>query len=159
MYEDGKGQHSAWWPYLNILPVTFDTPIFWSPSELEELQGSAVRNKIGKKEADKLFIEELLPVVQADSEAFGCHATSFTGPHAVEKFLQICHRTATLVHAYSFDLDPDVASDAEIEVEDEDEDNEELEKGMVPLADLFNADGDLNNVNGLQFLFCFLLMN
>ena len=148
IYEDGQGQDSAWWPYLSILPTTFDTPIFWSPSEIEELQGSAVRNKIGKEKADQLFTKELLPIVQADSAIYGRHAPSFAGPNAVENVLQIGHRVATLIHAYGFDLDPDIASDKEQEVEDEGED-EDLDKGMVPLADLLNADGDLNNVSGV----------
>ena len=42
---DAQGQHdiqTKWGPYLRTLPTTFDTPMFWSAEELEELQGTAV---------------------------------------------------------------------------------------------------------------------
>ena len=46
IYEDGLGKQSAWWNYLQILPTHFDTLIYWSSSELAELEGSAVLNKV-----------------------------------------------------------------------------------------------------------------
>lgn len=44
---DGRGQsrddiQTKWEPYIRTLPTTFDTPMFWSAEELEELQGTAV---------------------------------------------------------------------------------------------------------------------
>lgn len=44
---DGGGQdqddvHTKWGPYMRTLPTTFDTPMFWSAEELEELQGTSV---------------------------------------------------------------------------------------------------------------------
>ena len=41
----GHGQNdiqTKWGPYFRTLPTTFDTPMFWSAVELEELQGTAV---------------------------------------------------------------------------------------------------------------------
>ena len=147
IYEHGKGEDSAWWPYLNVLPTNFDTLVYWSPSELAELQGSAVVGKVGKHEADEHFNNTLLPIVQRDPTIFGHYSKAFIGAHAEASFVRICHRMATLIQAYSFDLDVGPLSD------EEDEDNEDeivagdLKKGMVPLADLLNADGDLNNVS------------
>lgn len=48
MYEVGLGKESTWWNYLQILPNDFDTLIYWSSSELGELEGSAVLKKTGK---------------------------------------------------------------------------------------------------------------
>lgn len=38
------GDHiqTKWGPYMRTLPTIFDTPMFWSTEELEELQGTAV---------------------------------------------------------------------------------------------------------------------
>ena len=42
IYEDGLGQKSKWWNYLQLLPDDFDTLIYWSSSDIAELVGSAV---------------------------------------------------------------------------------------------------------------------
>ncbi|KAL9129133.1 MAG: hypothetical protein Q9217_002343 [Psora testacea] len=150
IYEDGRGKDSTWWPYLSILPTEFDTLIYWSTSELAELQGSAVVGKIGKDEADEHFRNDLFPIVQTDPTLFGRHAKAFTGSNAEADFVRLGHRMATLILAYGFDLEPVISS------EDDEEENEDanlpvdLEKGMVPLADLLNADGDLNNAHLVQ---------
>lgn len=44
---DGGGQgydnaRTKWGPYMRTLPITFDTPMFWSAEELEELRGTSV---------------------------------------------------------------------------------------------------------------------
>lgn len=150
MYEDGLGQESKWWSYLQILPDDFDTLMYWSLSELAELEGCAVLNKIGKDDADESFKRYLLPVVQQQPEVFGRHAQDFGSSNASTVLLNLAHRTASLIMAYGFDIEKESSSE-----EDEDEEEEadgssqsvyEFNKGMVPLADLFNAEGDLNNV-------------
>ena len=35
-----RGEQSFWFPYLDSLPTEFDTPLYYSDSELEELKGS-----------------------------------------------------------------------------------------------------------------------
>ena len=151
IYEDGKGEESAWWPYLNILPTEFDTLMYWSSTELAELQGSTVVNKIGKDQAETRFRNDLLPITQSDPALFGRHAALFVGPDAEANFLQIAHRMATLIMAYGFDLDSKYPFGEGSYEDDEDEDLEkEFNKGMVPLADLLNADGELNNVSSIE---------
>jgi len=147
IHEDGQGQDSKWWPYLQVLPNNFDTLIYWSPSELAELEGSAVLDKIGKDAADASFIKILLPIVQQNPDLFGRFSTEFDGPNAPNVLLELAHRMATLIMAYGFDLEAeDSSSDEEEEVDGSSQSAYELNKGMVPFADLFNADGHLNNV-------------
>ena len=51
--------------------------------------------------------------------------------------------------AYGFDLEIESSSSSgeEEEVEEDEDEDDSTQKAMVPFADLFNADGDLNNVN------------
>lgn len=53
LYENGLGKKSTWSNHFQILLTDFDTLIFWSSSELAELKGCAVLNKIGKRDADE----------------------------------------------------------------------------------------------------------
>ena len=154
IYEDGLETKSRWWPYLSILPKQLDTLIYWSREELAELQGSAVLDKIGKDNADMSFKKCLLPLVTQNAKLFGCHAQAFAGHNADTALLEIAHRMATLIMAYGFDLESELVSSSEYEDDGADGSSQtayELNKGMVPLADLFNADGDLNNVGALDF--------
>lgn len=82
IYENGLAEKSTWWFYLNILPSEFDTLIYWSATELAELQGSAVLDKIGKKDADEVFKKCLLPIVTQNAELFGQHAQAFRSADA-----------------------------------------------------------------------------
>lgn len=112
---------------------------------------------MGKDDADESFTRSLLPIVQRYPELFGSHAQAFSSPNARTALLELAHRMATLIMAYGFDIEPEMSSE---EDDDDEEEGEEisgaangsaqfvykLNKGMVPLADLFNADGDRNNV-------------
>lgn len=55
---------SPWKSYIDLLPRSFDTLMYWTADELAQLQGSAVVAKIGKEEADEVFRRELWPIVQ-----------------------------------------------------------------------------------------------
>ena len=144
IYEYGQGEKSSWRPYLDILPTQFDTLAFWTPYELAELQGSAVLSKIGRHEADRTFSTQLLPIVKAHSDVFGEYASAFRGPDAESVLLGLAHQMATRIMAYAFDLEVE-----QLDVESEDMASLEyvLPKGMIPLADMLNADGDKNNVS------------
>ncbi|KAG8532121.1 uncharacterized protein KY384_003758 [Bacidia gigantensis] len=148
LYEDGKGEASQWWPYLNILPTEFDTLIYWSSSELSELQASAVVHKIDKDDAEEQFLNRLLPFVKANTSLFAMHVKTLEDANAKSFFLGICLRMATLIHAYGFDLNPDEPSDEEFE--EDDDVIIEPNVAMIPLADLLNADADQNNAHAVQ---------
>lgn len=145
IYEYSLGKDSTWKPYFDILPEQFDTLMYWFDEELDQLQGSAVRQKIGKDSANKMFLETILPVVKQNIE----HFPPDTHPHLLSEpsFLQIAHRMGSLIMAYAFDIEaemvPKELDDEGFVSEDEDE---ALPKGMVPLADMLNADADRNNV-------------
>ncbi|KAL9123299.1 MAG: hypothetical protein Q9187_000138 [Circinaria calcarea] len=145
IYEFSQGQASRWWPYLEILPTKFDTLMYWTRSELAELQGSAVVTKIGREEADKVFVETLLPLVIKHGGLFGEFAVQLRTADPQGFFLGLAHRMATLIMAYGFDLEKvnrpeDVDEDGFLS-----DDEDEPPKGMVPLADLLNAEAERNN--------------
>lgn len=146
MYENALDSTSTWHPYFEILPRSFDTLMYWSDDELVQLQGSAVRKKIGKNGANKSFLEDLMPSLKQAIECFPPETHS----HLLSEssFLEVAHRMGTLIMAYAFDIESEVEPK---EVDEEgyasDDDDDALPKGMVPLADMLNADADRNNVS------------
>ena len=149
IYEYLERPDTFWRPYFRVLPDHFDTLIFWSPAELAELQGSAVTQKIGKQVADRMFCERVVPIVRNNPQMFPYPqgVESYEGPSGQEVILAMAHTMATLVMAYGFDIEKDESMqqvDDEGFMSDDDEDN--LPKGMVPLADMLNADAEGNNV-------------
>jgi len=142
IYEHGRRSESNWKLYFDILPSSFDTLIYWSENEMEELQASAVVKKIGKAEADQIFEEKIWPIVESQAGVFG-----FQNGISKEEVVQLAHRMGSLIMAYAFDIESSDAKEPDEEgyaTEDEDED---LPKGMVPLADILNADAARNNVS------------
>ncbi|CCX07273.1 hypothetical protein FPQ18DRAFT_310366 [Pyronema domesticum] len=143
---------SPWAPYLDLLPTDFNSLMYWSGEELSQLRGSAVLDKIGKADADDIFLNKLLPVVQRNESAFTetCLRNVPTGMGFDEHFLITAHRMGSIIMSYSFDLEvvhENKPAKEEEEEEDSDDDEEEKEhyKAMVPLADMLNADADRNN--------------
>lgn len=139
MHEYALGDHSRWSPYFAVLPSHFDTPMFWNDDELAELQASSVTKRLGKEEAEVTFREKVLPMVKKRLPT-----SSFFTDDA--EIISIAHRMASTIMAYAFDIEPSHSqqtADEEGYVSDEDEDA--LPKGMVPLADMLNADGARNN--------------
>ncbi|KAJ6780444.1 hypothetical protein PWT90_09217 [Aphanocladium album] len=141
LYEhlQGAAGDSAWKPYLDVLPDTFATPMFWTPEELAALQASATVGKIGRESAENMFRGILLPAVRA-------HADVFAGSAALsdEQLVALAHRMGSTIMAYAFDLENDEGD------EDEDEDGWVEDRdgkammGMVPMADILNADAEFN---------------
>lgn len=143
IYEAGQGAGSKWYAYLNILPTQFDTLMYWSSEELAELQGSLVLQKIGKDEADAAFSRVLLPIVKENARLFGEYGPAFAGPDAEPVLLDVAHRMGSLIMAYAFDLQSEAADEG---YEDDFTGLHELPKAMIPVADIFNADGEMSNV-------------
>ena len=100
-------------------------------------------NKIRKDDAEESFKRSLLPIVQQQPELFGRHAEGFGGSDPCTVLLNLAHRMASLIMAYGFDIEKQSFTS-----EDEDDNKGpdgsshlayEIPKGMVPMADLFNA--------------------
>ncbi|KAJ5248947.1 hypothetical protein N7468_000398 [Penicillium chermesinum] len=156
LYEYLQGPQSRWAPYFRILPTRFDTLMFWSQAELQELQGSAIVDKIGKEAADESILESIAPIVRAHPDIFPPikGLDSYEGEVGTTVLLELAHTMGSLIMAYAFDIEKPEDDNEEPEDEDEnymtDDEDEQLPKGMVPLADLLNADADRNNARLYQ---------
>ncbi|KAF1850837.1 SET domain-containing protein [Cucurbitaria berberidis CBS 394.84] len=149
LYENLNGSSSNWSSYFSVLPSEFNTLMFWTKDELAELQASAVVDKIGKESADEMFLEQLVPVIIEISEVF--FAGDTRAKQKAEEMrspanLELMHKMGSLIMAYAFDIE----SSTPPKNVDEDgyaseEEDEALPKGMVPLADMLNADADQCN--------------
>ncbi|KAF9929839.1 hypothetical protein FBU30_001152 [Linnemannia zychae] len=143
IYEYGRGAESKWKPYFDILPMEFDTPMFWSAEELKELAGTGIIDKIGREEAESAFKENLWPLISAHPELFPTAHQDEAG------FLKIFHRMGSLIMAYAFhDTLPGKEDEDEEMDEDDDDEEEEEEKvnvSMVPMADMLNHKTGHNN--------------
>eukprot|EP01117_Protostelium_nocturnum_P011718 TRINITY_DN4267_c0_g1_i3.p1 TRINITY_DN4267_c0_g1~~TRINITY_DN4267_c0_g1_i3.p1 ORF type:complete len:318 (+),score=86.93 TRINITY_DN4267_c0_g1_i3:442-1395(+) len=63
-------ESSKWKPYIDALPTQFDTTIYWNEEELQELDGSLIKEFTeDKKESVKNNYADLLKVVQKIKEA------------------------------------------------------------------------------------------
>lgn len=159
IYEYLQGNQSRWTPYFRVLPTRFDTLMFWSQSELAELQASAIVDKIGKQGADESILGSIVPIVKANPNLFPPinGLSSYEGEAGTAALLELAHVMGSLIMAYAFDIEKSEDDDDEPEDENDgymtDDEEEQLSKGMVPLADLLNADADRNNVSfDLNFL-------
>jgi SET domain-containing protein 6 len=140
IYEYLRNDASPWYPYFKVLPTTFNTLMFWNSAELAELQGSAVLDKIGKSEAEEGWKITIIPFMIGHPALF-----PVTEDSADSTFVQLAHMAGSLIMAYAFDLgNSDEEADEDGFVEDDEEDPA---KGMVPFADMLNADADRNNVS------------
>lgn len=134
---EGVKKDSKWSPYLAVLPQQLDSLVFWSDSETRELQASAVVNKIEKAKAEGMFAKHITPLRLENCDN------------------ELCHRVASIIMAYAFDIPEKVLgitnSDAPNEQDgdelvSDDEVDEPTVLSMVPLADMLNADAERNNV-------------
>ncbi|CDS08282.1 hypothetical protein LRAMOSA02230 [Lichtheimia ramosa] len=137
MYESQRDD-SFWKPYFDVLPKEFSTPMFWSLDDIKELEGTDIVEKIGKKEADEIFSQEIEPVIKNHPDLFD------PAVHNLDLF----HRCGSLIMAYSFHDEKDAEEDADDDREEEDEDEEAPPKellAMVPMADMLNHKTGYNN--------------
>ncbi|KAK5465414.1 Ribosomal lysine N-methyltransferase 4 [Exophiala xenobiotica] len=152
IFEYLRRQESPWHPYFQVLPTTFDSLMFWNDEELAELQASAVADKIGKAEAEATWKETIIPVMLAHPDLFPVLAATDTERTA--ELIKLAHMAGSLIMAYAFDIDrddePSGPRNADSDDEFEEDDEEEPLKGMVPFADMLNADADKNNARLFQ---------
>ena len=142
LYEYLQGEASRWKPYIDILPQTFDTPIFWSKAELKELDGTCLtKEKIGKEESDDMLRTRILPIVLQNTGIFFPEGTAQLEE---DDLLALAHRMGSTIMAYAFDLENETEeSDDEDEGWVEDREGKTL-LGMVPMADILNANAEFN---------------
>jgi UV DNA damage endonuclease len=139
LYEYFKGDQSKWKPYIDVLPASFETPMFWSDAELDELQASATRSKIGKDDAEKMFHVKILPVIRGNPDVFPASQA-----YSDDDLILLAHRMGSTIMSYAFDFqneDDEEEEDAEEWVEDREA---KSTMGMVPMADILNADAEYN---------------
>lgn len=135
--------YSGWGPYYNMLPNDFNTPMFWTDKQIEMLQGSTLKEKIGKRDAEQQYYEAIKPFLDTNSKEF----ESTYG--AIDNTLDAFHRMGSIIMAYSFDVKQKGNSNAN---KDNDEDSDEEDendhvKAMVPMADMLNAHTRLCNAH------------
>lgn len=142
LYEYLQGSASKWKPYLDILPQTFDTPLFWSEAELKELEGTSLTTeKIGKKESDEMLRSRILPIITKHVDIFYPQGAERLSE---DELLSLAHRMGSTIMAYAFDLENEgEQSDDEEDGWVEDRDGKTL-MGMVPMADMLNANAEFN---------------
>jgi SET domain-containing protein 6 len=149
LYEYINGDASNWAPYFPVLPTEFNTLMFWSEDELAELEASAVLNKIGKEGANEVFMEQLLPIIKEFADIFFAgdeRAKQRAEEMRDERNVLLMHKMGSLIMAYAFDVETATSrKDVDEEGFAEEEEDEALPKGMIPLADMLNADADRNN--------------
>ncbi|PLB33570.1 ribosomal lysine N-methyltransferase [Aspergillus candidus] len=153
IYEYLRGEQSAWKPYFNVLPQNFDTLMFWSPAELQELQGSAIVGKIGKQSAEEMILETIAPVIRENPTLFPPvdGLASYDGEAGTRALLNIAHTMGSIIMAYAFDIEnPEDEDEQDAEDGYMTDEEEGQSKGMVPLADMLNADADRNNARLFQ---------
>lgn len=142
LYEFLRGDSSRWKPYFDVLPTSFDTPIFWNDEELKELEGTSLTaGKIGKNESDTMLRQKIIPVVLENPAIFYPDGARQLGE---DELLDLAHRVGSTIMAYAFDLENE--DDQPEEGEDgwvEDREGQTM-LGMVPMADTLNANADFN---------------
>ncbi|KJE88897.1 hypothetical protein CAOG_000472 [Capsaspora owczarzaki ATCC 30864] len=148
MYEI-TNKDSFWRPYLDLLPETLDTPMFWNDDDLELLEGTSTLSHLGKEDAETIFTEQIVPFMKLHPTHFDLKVHN----------MALYHRVASVIMAYSFSEDDDEDDDDEDDDEEEDccdgDANNEccsqkrqkrMEKiAMVPLADMLDHKTGCNN--------------
>ncbi|KAJ4483947.1 hypothetical protein J3R30DRAFT_3284112 [Lentinula aciculospora] len=174
MWEDAQALNSKWGPYLETLPTAFDTPMFWSEKDLQELEGTSVVEKLGKEDAERDYHDKVVSAIQSRPDLFP------PGTITIHYSLERYHVMGSRILSRSFDVertntddytgDEEMNTDADrstgnamdVDVhdeqagkednsirapEDEEEDEEDgIDVSMVPIADLLNARFGSENV-------------
>lgn len=154
IHEHLLGPASRWYPYLSVLPASteeLNTPMFWTPSELATLQASPVASKVGHDDAEAMIRSKILPVIRAHEDVF-FPAGAPTAKPTDDGLVQLAFRMGSVIMAYAFDLDNDADSDAAGERQEGGEESDgwvedrdgQTTLGMVPMADILNADASFN---------------
>ncbi|KAF4547943.1 SET domain-containing protein 2 [Elsinoe fawcettii] len=141
IYEQARPD-SPWADYISTLKdADLDTLMYWQETDLAELQASAIKDKIGKTGADETFQANIVPAVRKHQNLFPPLSQS-----SDDDILVLAHWAGSTIMAYAFDIEKQPSAQAQDEEGYvSDEEDQYLPKGMVPMADMLNADADRNN--------------
>lgn len=135
-------QQSKWWPYFEVFPEPskINSLMYWTDDELSHLKPSGVVERVGREGAKAMYQRVLKQVEELGIPQL-CDVTW-------DEFVHV----ASVIMAYSFDMER--ADYEESEEEDEEEDEKEPTvwsdgylKSMVPMADMLNSDTNKCNAN------------
>ena len=115
----------------DVLPTQSETPMFWNEEELAQLKGTEVLPRIGKQKSEEQYTQILLPLIKANPNLFDLDKCG----------IDVFHIMGSLVLAYSFGRTD----------EDDEDESTTADIAMVPLADMLNANPELNNVPPYRF--------
>jgi SET domain len=150
-YESGRAE-SPWRPYLDILPQTLDTPLFWSPEELALLDGTRADVRANAAAVRRVYDRVMRPFYDAHIEDI---------PDPLARSFETYRRYGSIVMSYSFTLgkkgrrkragggsgqdgsSSDDEDDDEGDDDDDDSNNsnddDDVRTVMIPMADMLNA--------------------
>lgn len=99
----------AWGPYFGIMPCEFSTPMFWTPEQLEMLQGTDVQDKIGRADAEKDYQTYVRPYIEQYPHVF----VGASGPQAetlIDQYyrMDMYHRMGSSILSRSFHVKRDL---------------------------------------------------
>lgn len=131
LWEASLGSQSKWSPYVNLLPKSFDSLMFWSDAELAELKGSDVLDKIGKQAAEQDYVDKVLPLLHKRSDLFGkqVNKDDDSQPFSIQRY----HVMGSLILSRSFNVDP-AGKDVEADSSDDEGGGEEQQEGDTSMA-------------------------
>ncbi|KIK69268.1 hypothetical protein GYMLUDRAFT_214349 [Collybiopsis luxurians FD-317 M1] len=113
MWEAAQGSESKWAPYLATLPISFDTPMFWDDSDLKELEGTSVVEKLGKTDAEEDYNNKVVPAIQTRPDLFPPESIPFH--YSLEQY----HLMGSRILSRSFDVERPPSADADADANDE----------------------------------------
>jgi len=148
--------------YGPSLPIAFDTPMFWSSEDLEQLRGTAVLDKIGKQQAENDYLDKVVPLLKGRTDLFGEYPNTLfsletyhvMGSRILSRSFQVETMSAASTDSRQTPAqeDPEMSvdelspnspdnndSDGIIDDDDSEDDDDTADVAMVPLADMLNA--------------------
>ena len=153
MNEWSRATNSLWKPYLDVLPINstkFQPLMFWPQNSLIDLQESPVLKRIGKEETDETFFSILLPILEKNKDVLHSRLFPESEVYISNTLLPLYHSAGSVIMAYAFDIEKDrLASEKDEDGFVSEDEDEFVPKGLVPMADMLNADADMNNVRAM----------
>eukprot|EP00474_Spongospora_subterranea_P010098 CRZ10556.1 hypothetical protein [Spongospora subterranea] len=137
---------SPWDEYLNFLPSTLNSPLFWTSSERDLLSFTAASSSIGHYSIEDGFHERIAPIFSSHPDLF---------PSSFDQY----KRFGALIMAYSFTIADQIAmvpvadalnhisfsSNAKLFGDDAESVSMEVVTALLPGQELINTYGDVGN--------------